>query len=269
MDGYEIEAQCSIIGIWCHLRMLLSPLMWLNIVKICMPVIWQVYLTPLKNYFYFASGIDLWTDCQLITFHALRFQHAPELSKEVGCKGKWDGSISPTGLENPFTLMSVSSSVNNQGLVHWNGVGSYSMKIPKSMDQENVLFWIGQRWLICITQEGCSGLSHIWRRLLMRKTQQGFIATLYRCFISHHMHHHFMQWEAYESRGYVYRNAPSFSEANDFLSSASWLHSSWTNALNIKHYYKGIHRCSRLISMFLICGRCGLTWTLAIPHSHW
>ena len=57
-------------------------------------------------------------DCQLITFRALRFQHAPELSKEVGCEGKWDGSISPTGLENPFTLMSVSSSVDNQGPVH-------------------------------------------------------------------------------------------------------------------------------------------------------
>ena len=82
--------------------MLLSPFMWLNIVKICMPVIWQVYLTPLKNYFYFASGIDLWTDCQLITFHALQFQHVPELSKEVGCKSKWDGSISPTGLEKSF-----------------------------------------------------------------------------------------------------------------------------------------------------------------------
>ena len=102
MDGCEIEAQCLIIGIWCHLRMLLSPLMWLNIVKICMPMIRRVYLTPLRNYYYFASGIDLWTDCQLITFRALWFQHAPELSKEVGCEGKWDGSISPTGLGKSF-----------------------------------------------------------------------------------------------------------------------------------------------------------------------
>ena len=64
-------------------------------------------------------------------------------------------------LKNPFTLMSVSSSVDNQGPVHSNGVGSYSMKIPKSMNRESVLFWIGQRFLIQMTQEGCSGLSHL------------------------------------------------------------------------------------------------------------
>ena len=58
-------------------------------------------------------------------------------------------------------------------------------------------------------------------------------------------------------------------QADNFLSSASWLHSSWTNALIIEHCHKRIDRCSRLISMFLICGGYGLTRTLAIPHSHW
>ena len=89
----------------------------------------------------------------------------------------WYGSISPTGLEKSFPS---NVCVDDQGPVRSNGVGSYPMKIPKSMDQESVLFWIGQRFLIHMTQEGCSGLSHLWRRLLMRKTQQGFIATLYR-----------------------------------------------------------------------------------------
>ena len=74
-------------------------------------------------------------------------------------------------LKSPFSLMSVFSSVKDQGPVQANGVGSYLMKIPKTMDQKNVLFWIGQRFLIHITQEGCSGLSHLWRRLLMRKIQ--------------------------------------------------------------------------------------------------
>jgi len=64
-------------------------------------------------------------------------------------------------LKSPFPLMSVSSSVDNQGPVESNGVGNYSMKIPKTMDWESVLFWIGQRFLIHITQEGCSGLSHL------------------------------------------------------------------------------------------------------------
>jgi len=87
----------------------------------------------------------------------------------------WDGSISPTGLEKPFPF-----NVDDQGPVHSNRVKSYSMKIPKTMDRESVLFWTGQRFLIHITQGGCSGLSHLWRRLLMRKIQQGFTATLYR-----------------------------------------------------------------------------------------
>ena len=169
MDGCEIEAWNTMFDrrflvltvfhqFTVRLRMLLSPFMWLNIVKICMPMIRQVYLTLLRNYYYFASGIDLSTDCQLITFRALWFQHVPELSKEV------DYGMAVyllLALKNPFPLMSVSSSVDNQGPVHSNGVGSYSMKIPKSMDQESVLFWIGQRLLIHITQGGCSGLSHI------------------------------------------------------------------------------------------------------------
>ena len=37
------------------------------------------------------------------------------------------------------------------------------MKIPKTMDQESVLFWIGQRFLNHITQKGCLGLSLIYR----------------------------------------------------------------------------------------------------------
>jgi len=64
-------------------------------------------------------------------------------------------------LKNLFPLMSVSSSVEDQGPVESNGVGSYSMKISKSMDRESVLFWIGQRFLIHMTQEGCSGLSYL------------------------------------------------------------------------------------------------------------
>ena len=64
-------------------------------------------------------------------------------------------------LKNPFTLMSVSSSVDDQDTVRSNGVGSYPMKIPKSMDRKSVLFWTGQQFLIYITQQGCSGLSHL------------------------------------------------------------------------------------------------------------
>ena len=66
-------------------------------------------------------------------------------------------------LKNPFPLMSVSSSVDDQGPVESNGGGIYSMKIPKSMDRESVLFWIGQRFLNHITQKGCLGLSLIYR----------------------------------------------------------------------------------------------------------
>jgi len=93
----------------------------------------------------------------------------------------WDGSICPTILEKPFHSHVCFFQCRRLGSqVHSNGVGSNSIKIPKSMDRKSVLFWIGQRFLIHITQEGCSGLSHLWRRLLMRKTQQGFIAMLYR-----------------------------------------------------------------------------------------
>ena len=48
-------------------------------------------------------------------------------------------------LRNHFPLMSVSSSGQGlRGLPYSNGVGSYSMKIPKSIDWESVLFWTGQ-----------------------------------------------------------------------------------------------------------------------------
>ena len=44
--------------------------------------------------------------CELIvnwpTFRVLWLQYAPELSKEVDCEDKWDGSISSTILEKPF-----------------------------------------------------------------------------------------------------------------------------------------------------------------------
>ena len=109
--------------------MLLSPLTWLNIVKICMPMIQRVYLTPLRNYFYFASGIDLSTDCQLITFRALWSQHAPELSKEVDCEGKWDGSISPTGLEKSFLF--------NVCFSQCQGSGSSALKWSRNLFDEN------------------------------------------------------------------------------------------------------------------------------------
>ena len=187
MDGCEIEAWNTMFDrrflvssltvfhqFTVRLRMLLSPLMWLDIVKICMLMIRQVYLTLPRNYYYFASGIDLWTDCQLT--HVLRPVIWTCSRVEQG-GWLWYGSISPTGLEKFFPS---NVCVDDQGPVRSNGVGSYPMKIPKSMDRESVLFWIGQRFLIHITQEGCSGLSHLWRRLLMRKTQQGFIATLYR-----------------------------------------------------------------------------------------
>jgi len=88
----------------------------------------RVYLTPLRNYYYFASGIDLSTDCQLITFRALRFQHAPELSKEV------DYGMAVyllLALKNPFPPMSVSSSVDDQGS------GSSAFKWSRKLFYEN------------------------------------------------------------------------------------------------------------------------------------
>jgi len=65
-------------------------------------------------------------------------------------------------LRDHFPLMSVSS--GGQGLrvlPYSNGAGSNSIKILKPMHWESVLFWTGQRFLIHITQEGCSGLSHL------------------------------------------------------------------------------------------------------------
>ena len=165
----------------------------------------------------------------------------------------------PLALENPFPLMSVSSSVGDQGPVESNGVGSYSMKIPKSMDRESVLFWIGQRFLIHMTQEGCSGLSHLWRRLLMRKTQQRFIATLYRPL---HASSLYAVGGLWTQRLGMQKWAKFLWgwQANDFISSASWLHSSWTNALNIEHCHKRIDQYSRLISIFVVD---------VVSHKHW
>ena len=92
-------------------------------------MIQRVYLTLLRNYFYFASGIDLSTDCQLITFCALRFQHAPELSKEVDCECKWDGSISPTGLEKSFP--------SNVCFFQCRRSGSSALKWSRKLSYEN------------------------------------------------------------------------------------------------------------------------------------
>ena len=172
-------------------------------VKICMLMIRRVYLTPLRNYYYFASGIDLSTDCQLITFRALWFQHAPELSKEVGCEGKWDGSICPTGLEKSFP--------SNVCFFQCQKSGSSAFKWSRKLFYENSQLdgsgecFILDRTAIHITQEGCSGLSYLWRRLLMRKTQQGFIATLYRPQHASSLYlpfcaQYFLQWEVYEFR---------------------------------------------------------------------
>ncbi|KAL9712287.1 hypothetical protein Ac2012v2_8372 [Leucoagaricus gongylophorus] len=65
-------------------------------------------------------------------------------------------------LRNPFPLMSVSCGGQGlRGLPYSNGAGSNSIKIPKPMHWESVLFRTGPRLLIHITQEGCSGLSHL------------------------------------------------------------------------------------------------------------
>jgi len=60
------KIQCSIIGFWCHPwqssinDVTLNASITLDVIEHCK------YLTPAKNYFYCVSGIDLWTDCQLI-----------------------------------------------------------------------------------------------------------------------------------------------------------------------------------------------------------
>jgi len=171
--------------------MLLSPLMWLNIVKICMLMIRRVYLTLPRNCFFI---LQAGSTCELIVnwsrFAPCDFNMLQSWARRLAVRANGMTVYLILALENPFSLMSVSSSVDDQGPVESNGVGSYSMKIPKTMDRKSVLFWIGQRFLIHITQGGCSGLSHLWRRLLMRKTQQGFIATLYR---PPHASHRFME----------------------------------------------------------------------------
>ena len=171
--------------------------------------------------------------------------------------------------------MSVSSSVDDQGPVHSNGVGSYPMKIPKSMDQESVLFWTGQRLLIHITRR------LFWPQSSLKKASHEKDPTGIHC-------HALSPTTCIialcsgrsmnpEARYADMRQLWGW-QANDFLSSARWLHSLWTNALNIEHCHKRIDRCS---SMFLICGGCGLTRTLTsrgnfcllnlqgTTHSHW
>ena len=61
------KIQRSIVGFWCHPPIndvTLNASIILDVIEHCK------YLTLAKNYFYCASNIDLWTDCQLI--HVLR-----------------------------------------------------------------------------------------------------------------------------------------------------------------------------------------------------
>ena len=248
MDGCEIEAQCSIVGIWCRLRMLLSPLMWLNIVITCMLMIRRVYLTLPRNYFYFASGIDLWTDCQLITFRALWFQHAPELSKEVGCEGKWDGSISPTGLEKSFPsnvcffqCRQLGSQVHSNGEVDGLGMCSIldGIVMPHSHHSTR-LFWPQSSLKKASHEKDPTGIH--CRALSPTTWCIAFVRSTF-CSGRYAEMHQLWGWQA-----------------DNFLSSARWLHSSWTNALNIEHCHKRIDWCSRLISIFVVD---------VVSHEHW
>jgi len=60
------KIQCSIVGFWCHPwqssinDVTLNASITLDVIEHCK------YLTLAKNYFYCVSGIDLWTDRQLI-----------------------------------------------------------------------------------------------------------------------------------------------------------------------------------------------------------
>ena len=175
--------------------------------------------------------------------------------------------------------MSVSSSVDDQGPVHSNGVGSYSMKIPQVDGPEEC----------SILDRTAIAHSHHSRRLFwpqssLKKASHEKDPTGIHCHAlspttciialcsGRSMNSEARYAEMRQLWGW---------QANDFLSSASWLHSSWTNALNIEHCHKRIDWCSRLISMFLICGGCSFTGTLALrgnfcllnlqgtTHSHW
>ena len=95
MDGCEIEVQCSIVGFWCHLRMLLSPLI---MVKICMLMIRQVSCDLIVNWSRFAP-----CDFNMLQSRARRLS--------VRVNGMTVYLL--LSLRNPFTLMSVSSSVDN------------------------------------------------------------------------------------------------------------------------------------------------------------
>jgi len=254
MDGCEIEAWNTMFDrrflvltvfyqFTVRLRMLLSPLMWLNIVKICMPMIRQVYLTPLRNYYYFASGIDLSTDCQLIMFCALWFQHAPELSKEVDCGGKWDGIISHTGLEKSFP--------------------------------SNVCFFQCR-------QSGSSGVK--WSRKLFDENSQddglGECSILDRTAIPHSHHSRRLFWPQSSLKKASHEKDTTGIHCHA-LSPTTCIIALWSRrSMNPEVRYAEMRQCiehrtlpQKDWSMFeidqYICGGCGLTRTLAIPHSYW
>ena len=94
------KMQCSIIGFWYHSwqssinDVTLNASITLDVIEHCK------YLT--KTIFIVQAALT----CELIInwsiFYALWLQYTPELSKEVNCKNKWDGGISPTILEKPF-----------------------------------------------------------------------------------------------------------------------------------------------------------------------
>ena len=199
------------------LWMLRSPLMWLNIVN--------VWLQPKTIFIVWAAST-----CELIvnwsTFRALWFQHAPELSKEVGCEGKWDGSISPTGLEKSFhsnvcffQCRRLGSQVHSNGEV--DGLGKCSILdgivMPYSHHSRR-LFW---------PQSSLKKASH-------EKDPTGF----HCCALSPTTWCIAFVCSTFCSGRYAEMRQLWGWQANDFLSSASWLHSSWTNALNIEHCHK-------------------------------
>jgi len=191
MDGCENEAwklkleiQCSIVGFWCHYGATSNASITIDVIEHRN----NMYVDDPTSLFDSTQKLFLFCERhQLVKWSSTDPRSAPcdfnmlqSWARRLTVRVNGMAVYLILALKNIFPLMPVSSSVDDQGPVHSNGVGIYSMKIPKSMDRESVLFRIGQWLLIHITQEDCSGLSHLWRRLLMRKTQQGFIATLYR-----------------------------------------------------------------------------------------
>ena len=151
-------------------------------------------------------------------------------------------------LKNPFPLMSVSSSVDDQGPVHSNGVGSYSMKIPQVDGPEEC----------SILDRTAIAHSHHSRRLFwpqssLKKASHEKDPTGIHCrALSPTTWCIVFVRSTFCSGRYAEMRQLWGWQANDFLSSASWLRSSWTNALNIEHCHKRIDRCSRLISIFVV-----------------